>query len=81
MTQHGKYGDAPLGKSDEELREEGADALTNDERRRHASVGADEVVPVMIPVAGTTSPAVVGADTLISSEEQEEAAQERTEVP
>lgn len=81
MTQHGKYGDTPLGKSDEELREEGADALTNDERRRHARMGADEEVPILIPIAGTTSPAVVGADTLVSAEEQEEAAEERPNVP
>ncbi|AWN22625.1 hypothetical protein DKM44_04750 [Deinococcus irradiatisoli] len=81
MTQHGRYGDAPLGKSDEELREEGADALTNDERLRHAEMGDDEGVPVFIPVGATTSPAVVGADTVVSSEEQEEASEQRPDVP
>lgn len=70
MTQHGKYGDAPLGKSDEELREEGADALTNSERRRHAEMGSDEDVPVLIPIAGTSSPGVVAADVVLPGEEE-----------
>ncbi len=81
MTEHGKYGDAPLGKSDEELRSEGADALTNTERRSHRPMGGDEEIPVMIPIAGTSSPAVVAADTLVSAEEQEEAAHQRPDVP
>ncbi|AZI43405.1 hypothetical protein EHF33_12155 [Deinococcus psychrotolerans] len=70
MTQHGKYGDAPLGKSDEELREEGADALTNSERRRNAEMGSDESVPVLIPIAGTSSPAVVAADAVLPDAEE-----------
>ncbi len=70
MTQSGKYGDTPLGKSDEELREEGADALTNSERRRHAAVGSDETVPVLIPIAGTSAPAVVAADSVLPDAEE-----------
>ncbi|WP_420595894.1 hypothetical protein [Deinococcus sp.] len=59
-TQHGKYGDAPLGKSDEELREEGADTLTNDERMKHESAGEGAVVPMPVPLPsfGGSTPGV-----------------------
>ena len=60
-ARHGKYGDTPLGKSDEELRGEGADALTNSERRSHAEMGQSEEIEVAVPaggVAGAAAPAV-----------------------
>lgn len=70
MTQHGKYGDTPLGKSDEQLREEGADELTNSERRHHSEMGSDEDIPVMIPIIGASSPAVVAAASVLPGAEE-----------
>jgi hypothetical protein len=55
MTETNRYGDTPLGKSDEELREEGADALTNTERQSGHAEGSDVQIPVAIPVGGVAS--------------------------
>jgi hypothetical protein len=55
MTETNRYGDAPLGKSDEELREEGADALTNSERQSGHTEGSDVEIPVAVPVGGVAS--------------------------
>ena len=67
--QHGKYGDTPLGKSDEELRQAGADAQTNDERRAAAAVGSEAEVPMPVPLAttqggvsGVAVPAIVNTE-------------------
>lgn len=56
MTEPNKYGDTPLGKSDEQLREEGADALTNTERHSGHEEGGDVTIPVVIPVGGVGTP-------------------------
>ena len=63
-AQHGNYGDTPLGKSDEELREEGAEALPASERHQpSAGQIAGGVVPVPLAsvgggVPGTALPVV-----------------------
>lgn len=57
MTQQGRYRDTPLGKSDEELRGEGAEALTEDERLHHTGVGSEAQLPLAVPLA---SPGVPG---------------------
>ena len=67
MTEHGRYGDTPLGKSDEELREEGADALTEDERHRRAGVGSEADVPLAIPLASPGVPGIA-VPALINTE-------------
>lgn len=54
MTEHNRYGDTPLGKSDEELRDEGADAQTNSERQHGAPAGSEAEVPVMMPIMTNT---------------------------
>ncbi len=71
MTEPGKYGDTPLGKSDEELRGEGADALTNVERQAHTPMGSEADIPLSVPLAspgvpGVAFPAVV--DTEVNPE-------------
>ncbi len=72
MTQHGKYGDAPLGKSDEELREEGADALTNDERRRDGQVGSGAEIPVVMPVIMNTQLGSVAPGLVVTEADLDE---------
>lgn len=67
MTQHGRYGDTPLGKSDEELRAEGAEALTEDERLHHTVPGSEAEVLSAVPLAsagvqGIPFPAVINTE-------------------
>ena len=87
--QHGKYGDTPLGKSDEELRDEGAEALTEAERHHQPSEEAGDVA-ALVPVAGLGGSAAAGwgaagssaaalAPGLLSSEAEREDEQERRE--
>lgn len=68
MTESNRYGDTPLGKSDEQLREEGADALTNTERRSGHAEGGDVAIAVSIPVGGVGTPggAVAGVGGVIA---------------
>ena len=75
--QHGKYGDTPLGKSDEELRQEGADAQTNSERRHHQTPGEEEEVGVIVPVAGVGGSSAAVAPGLLSGEPDREEEDER----
>ncbi|AWN22626.1 hypothetical protein DKM44_04755 [Deinococcus irradiatisoli] len=72
MTQHGKYGDTPLGKSDEELREEGADALTNDERLARDHGGREAEAPVVMPIIMNTQPGTVAPGLVVTSADLDE---------
>ena len=67
MTEHNRYGDTPLGKSDEELREEGADAQTNSEHQRGAPAGSEAEPPVVVPIMTNTMSGQV-APGLVTSE-------------
>ena len=77
MTGPGRYGDAPLGKSDEELREEGADAQTNSERQHGAAAGSEAGSPVVVPVItnamlGQVAPGLVVSVADLSGESQDD---------
>ena len=74
---HGKYGDTPLGKSDEELREEGADELTNSERRHHQAPGEEMDMAVIVPVAGVGGSTAAVAPGLLATEADREEEDER----
>ena len=77
MTGPGRYGDAPLGKSDEELREEGADAQTNSERQHGAAVGSEAQPPVVMPImtntlSGQVMPGLVVTDADLKEDLRDE---------
>ncbi len=72
MTEHGKYGDTPLGKSDEELRSEGADAQTNTERLHDARAGSEAEQPVVMPVIMNTTPGMVTPGLVVTDTDLDE---------
>ncbi|GAA4022533.1 hypothetical protein GCM10022631_41350 [Deinococcus rubellus] len=77
MTEHGRYGDTPLGKSDEELREEGADAQTNSERQHGAAAGSEAEPPIVVPIMtnameGQVNPGLVVSDADLKDELRDE---------
>ena len=72
MTEHGRYGDTPLGKSDEELREEGADAQTNSERQHGAAAGSEAQSPVAVPIMTNAVPGQVTPGLVVTGTDLKE---------
>ncbi|WP_161882923.1 hypothetical protein [Deinococcus alpinitundrae] len=77
MTDHNRYGDTPLGKSDEELREEGADAQINSERQHGAAAGSEAEPPVVVPImtnamSGQVTPGLVVTDADLKEDLRDE---------